>query len=266
MADKGIFTAVSGAMAQSAKLETIANNIANANTTAFKRDQQVFQEYLTSYEKAPDVIQVPKVPASIESFYDHNGGDKSFVDVAGTYTDHTQGTIKPTGNPFDLALQGPGFFEILTPEGVQLGRAGNFIRNGEGLLVTKEGFPVLSEGAGDPSTRMIRIPEGQISVSPQGQIQTRDQMLQKLSVVEVSSLDQIKKTGGQRFAVVNDSIRLPAANQTFIQQGFVETSNVNIIREMTDMISTTRLFESTQKAIQAYDTMNGKMISDIPKL
>ena len=69
MSIKGIFTALSGALAQTTKIDTIANNIANVNTTGFKRDQQTFSEYLTAMEKQPEVIQVPRVPASIESFY-----------------------------------------------------------------------------------------------------------------------------------------------------------------------------------------------------
>ena len=86
MSTKGIYTALSGSLAQSLKIDTIANNIANVNTTGFKRDQQTFNEYLTAAEKEPEVIQVPRVPASIESFYDMNGGDKGFVNAAGTYT------------------------------------------------------------------------------------------------------------------------------------------------------------------------------------
>ena len=128
MSIKGLFTALSGAMAQTQKIDTIANNIANVNTTGFKKDQQTFGEYLTSYEKEPQVIQVPRVTASIESFYDMNGGDKAFVDSTGTYTNFEQGSLKFTGGKLDLALDGAGFFEVSTPAGVQLTRAGNFTR------------------------------------------------------------------------------------------------------------------------------------------
>src|SRR4051812_1771409 len=106
MSTKGVYTAVSGAIAQSSRLDTIANNLANANTTAFKKDKQVFNEYLTAHEKMPDTMEVPRVPASVESFYDMNGGDKSFVDAAGTYTNFTQGTLKNTGSNLDMALEG----------------------------------------------------------------------------------------------------------------------------------------------------------------
>src|SRR3954465_15402012 len=109
MSTKGVYTALSGAIAQSERLDTIANNIANVNTPGFKKDKQIFQEYLTANEKPPALMNVPKVPASIESFYDMQGGDKSFVDSKGTFTDHTQGSVKHTGNKFDLALEGKGF-------------------------------------------------------------------------------------------------------------------------------------------------------------
>ena len=112
MSTKGVYTALSGAMAQALKLDTIANNIANVNTPGFKRDQQIFREYLTANEKPPEVIQVPKVIASVESFYDMQGGDKSFVDPIGTYTDFSQGGLRHTGNALDLAIDGKGFFEI----------------------------------------------------------------------------------------------------------------------------------------------------------
>ncbi|MBY0385212.1 flagellar basal body protein, partial [bacterium] len=80
MSMKGIYTAVSGAMAQSDKMDTIANNIANVDTPAFKRDEQVFREYLTSYEKQEEAVGSTKIPNSIDSFYPLNGADKSYVD------------------------------------------------------------------------------------------------------------------------------------------------------------------------------------------
>ncbi|HRO68072.1 MAG TPA: flagellar hook basal-body protein, partial [Pseudobdellovibrionaceae bacterium] len=143
MSLKGVYTALSGAIAQTQKLDTIANNIANVNTPGFKRDEVTFQEYLTANEKEQQVMNVPRVPASIESFYDMQGGDKSYVDLKGTFTDQSQGSLRPTGNKFDIAIDGKGFFEVMTPQGVRLTRAGNFTMDGNGRLVTKDGFPVL---------------------------------------------------------------------------------------------------------------------------
>ena len=121
----------------------ISDNIANVNTPGFKRDQQIFKEYLTAYEKEPSTITVPRVPASIESFYDMQGGDKSYVDAAGTHTDFTQGGIRQTGNKLDFAIENEGFFEVGTPDGVKLTRVGSFSVDADGRLVTKSGYPVL---------------------------------------------------------------------------------------------------------------------------
>ncbi len=149
MSTKGVYTALSGAIAQSQRLDTIANNIANINTPAFKKDQQIFKEYLTANEKPPSVIQVPRVPASIDSFYDMQGGDKSFVDSAGTFTNYTQGSLKATGNKLDVAIDGSGFFEIATPQGLRYTRLGAFKMDGNGVLVTKDGYPVLKSSNTD---------------------------------------------------------------------------------------------------------------------
>jgi flagellar basal-body rod protein FlgG len=265
MSTKGVYTALSGAMAQSQRLDTIANNLANVNTPAFKRDQQVFQEYLTANEKPSDVIQAPRIPASIESFYDMQGGDKSFVDTAGTYTNFSQGTMKNTGNALDVAIDGKGFFEIATPQGVRFSRLGAFKLDGNGQLVTKDGHPVLKaapEGT-DPETRVIKVSgQAQVTITDSGDVYDGDAVVGKISLVDIPGKDALSKVGGSLYEfkknvkpeVVN------VANPSF-KQGFIEGSNVNIVQEMTDMIQTTRTFESTQKAIHAYDSMADKLIN-----
>lgn len=267
---KGIFTAVSGAIAQSEKLDTIANNLANVNTPGFKRDQQVFQEYLTAYEKEPGTITVPRVPASIESFYDVNGGDKSYVDTAGTYTNFEQGSLRVTGNKFDLAIEGDGLFEIATPQGIRYTRAGDFTINNEGTLVTKQGFPVLKDGGeGAPAEgRMIKfdLNHSDVSISPEGLIKNGDQDLGRLALTKFGNKDVLRKVGANMYMLKDNLDPQRSVSDAKVSQGMLEGSNVNIVREMTDMIAATRVFESTQKAIQAYDSMNGKAVNEIPKL
>lgn len=265
MSTKGIYTALSGSLAQSLKLDTIANNIANVNTTGFKRDQQTFNEYLTALEKEPEVIQVPRVPASIESFYDMNGGDKGFVNAAGTYTNFEQGSLKATGGKLDVAIDGPGFFEISTPQGVQLTRAGNFSINGDGQLVTKDGFAVLLDGADQASAdqRTIRFSgQSQPYISDGGEVFDGDRKVGKLSLVQVNNPDSLQKVGGNNYGFkANLPPQLTRLAQPQLKQGFLETSNVNIVNEMTDMITTQRIFEGTQKVIHAYDSMADKLIN-----
>ncbi len=256
-------------MAQTQRLETIANNLANVNTPGFKRDSQIFKEYLSAYEKQPAVVEVPRIPASIESFYDMQGGDKSFVDSAGTYTDFQQGFLKQTGNPLDIAIEGKGFFEILTPDGVKLTRAGNFSLDSEGRVVTKQGYPVLKDGGlgADPQSRMIKTNGAKLSISPQGEIFEGQENLGKLAVLEVGNRDSLLKTGSGLFGFKDNlDPKLSLSPESVVHQGTIEASNVNTVREMTDMITATRTFESTQKAIQAYDEMHKRLVNDVPKL
>lgn len=265
MSTKGVYTALSGAMAQASRLDTIANNIANVNTPGFKRDEQTFKEYITANEKLPNVIQVPRIPASIESFYDMQGGDKSFVDAAGTYTNYAQGSLKNTGAKLDVALDGNGFFEVFTPQGVRLTRVGAFKLDGNGQIVTKDGHPVLKAGGDgqDPATRAFRVTgEQPITINDNGDITEGETVIGRLSVVDVVNKESLHKIGGSLFDfkpnMQPEIVNIQSPN---VRQGFLEMSNVNVVQEMTDMISTTRMFESTQKAISAYDSMADKLIN-----
>lgn len=269
MSVKGVYTALSGAMAQSTKLDTIANNLANVNTPAFKRDQQLFQEYLTANEKPPTTTQIPRDVASIESFYNMQGGDKSYVDTKGTFTDFSQGGLKSTGNALDVAIDGKGFFEVATPGGVKLTRSGNFTLDGSGQLVTKEGHPVLRAGepGADPASRVIRLQgTGAMTIADNGDVFEGTENIGRLSLVNVNNPDTLQKVGGSLYTFkANSTPDMTNVANPSLKQGFLETSNVNIVQEMTDMISTNRVFESTQKAISAYDQMADKMVNVVGK-
>lgn len=269
MSLKGVYTALSGAIAQSTKLDTIANNIANVNTPGFKRDQQVFSEYLTANEKEPSTNPIPRDVAAIESFYNMQGGDKSYVHEKGTYTDFSQGSLKRTGGQLDLAIDGPGFFEVSTPTGIRYTRAGNFTLDGNGRLVTKEGYPVLKKAEpGTPETeRMIQFTgEAPSSITDSGFVFQGEDELGQLSLVNVSNPDSLMKIGnnlyGPRPSFTTETNPIPSPS---LKQGFLETSNVNVVQEMTDMITTHRIFESTQKAIGAYDGMVDKLVNVVGK-
>ena len=268
---RSLWTGTTGMHGQQLNIDVIANNLANVNTPGFKRDAQLFKEYLTSYEKEPGTITVPRIPASIESFYDVQGGDKSYVDLDGTFTDYSQGALKQTGNNLDCALEGDGFYEVLAPEGVRLTRNGNFNIDAEGKLVTKQGLPVLSAGSPgqDPAGRIIKMGDGKgnITVSPNGEIFEGSQNIAKLSMLTVTNKDSLQKTGSNLYGFrENLQPDIVVATEAKVHQGWTEGSNVNPVREMTEMISATRTFETTQKAIQAYDSMAGKAANDISKL
>jgi flagellar basal-body rod protein FlgG len=142
--------------------------------------------------------------------------------------------------------------------------------NANGELVTKQGFPVLmADQAGQPvQNRFIRLTNAETwSVSPSGDVMINDQIVGKLSLMTAENKDVFQKEGSSLYKLretINSPL-LPARNLK-IHQGAIEKSNVNMVSEMTDLIKTTRVFETTQKAIQAYDAMNGKLVNDVTKL
>ncbi len=274
MSFKGIYAALSGSMAQALKIDTIANNIANVNTTGFKKDQQTFGEYLTAIEKNPELIDLPKMTASIESFYNNNGTDKSFVDSTGTYTNFEQGSLKHTAGKLDVALDGEGFFEVATAQGVKLTRAGNFTIDNEGRLVTKDGHTVVVNGEaagsdpldGEAKRNSVAQFTGLANayITENGEVFDGDKKLGKLSIVKLNNPEVLQKVGNSFYEYKsNMKPDLVQMEHPSLKQGYLETSNVNIVAEMTDMIMAQRVFEGTQKAIQAYDQMEDKAINQV---
>lgn len=274
MSFKGIYAALSGSMAQALKIDTIANNIANVNTTGFKKDQQTFGEYLTSIEKNPEMLGAPRNPASMEIPNLINGTDKSFVDSKGTYTNFEQGSLKHTAGKLDVAFDGEGFFEIATPQGTRLTRAGNFTVDGSGKLVTKEGNTVvvntddqdpLNQDAETKKNSFAQFSGGsQAYISDSGEVFDGDKKIGKLSMIKVNNPDCLQKVGNSYYDFkANMTPELVAVPNVSLKQGYLETSNVNIVAEMTDMIMAQRVFEGTQKAIQAYDQMEDKLINQV---
>lgn len=278
---KNIWVPLSGQIAQQRKVETIANNIANANTAGFKKDRLTFKEHLTALDKGLEDIDIPREDWSPEDFYRSQGAQNAYVKVDGSYTVHEQGSLQPTNNPLDLALNGKGFFEVLTPNGVRFTRKGNFTVSKDGELITENGFKLLSAIQADDSqgrdtaaltsdpqsqNRTIKIPPGEsISISKEGEIFSRTGILSKISVVEFKDLQAIRKQGSSLF-INNDSENINRVDsKTTVNQGFVEGSNVNAVQEMSELIRAHRHFENIQKAINTYDAISGKAVNDIAK-
>ena len=215
-------------------------------------------------------MEVPKVPASVESFYPLNGGDKSFVDTAGTSTIFSQGPLKLTDNLLDLGIEGDAFFEVKTPAGIRLSRNGHFTKNAQGIVVTKEGHPLLMEDPGGASIedRYIQLDEKKrFTVTRQGDVFIGSENRGRLSMKTATEKDALHKEGDSLYTTrENFANKIVTATKFRLHQGSFEQSNVNIVNEMTEMIKTTRVFESMQKAIQAYDSMNGKLINDVGRV
>ena len=271
---KPLWPAVSGAMARDHQIEVISNNLANVNTNGFKRDDVAFKEYLSKNEKMViEGEEIPRSPIKDKDLYPLDGRDQSFVVVNGTHTKFSTGGFKVTDNPLDFALSGPGFFEISTPAGVRYTKAGSFKLSSEGKIVTSDGFPVLSKGlegdTGDAVGREISIAdrEGALHVNPQGEIFMGDQKVGQFSIVEFPDLKQVRKIGSANFENRNPQLNTPVASvNTDVKQGVIETSNVNPVQEISNLIRANRMFEQDLKAMKTVNDMLSKEVNEIGKM
>lgn len=267
---KPLWPAVSGAIARDHEVEVISNNLANVNTNGFKKDGVDFKEYLSKNEKMDDLAEdIPRSPIKDKDLYRLDGRDQSFVIVNGTHTNFRTGGMKVTDNPLDIALNGPGFFEVSTPQGIRYTKSGSFKLAPDGKLVTTEGNPVLSQGDGDPAARQISLADrqGSVHVSDAGEIYMNDELVAKMNVVEFDNMKVIRKTAGLLFENKDPTgnIAKLSAN-TQVKQGMVETSNVNPVEEIGNLIRANRMFEEDLKAMKTVNEMLQKEVNDVGKM
>lgn len=272
----GMWTSVSGAIAQAQSVDTVANNLANADTLGFKKDLPAFREYLAVREREPSAQDISTGPIKEKDLTPLDGRDQSFVVVDGTYTQFRQGNLKVTQSPLDVAMDGPGFIEVSTPSGIRFTRQGSLKISTEGRLVTPQGYPVLSSQPGGlaqeqteaDAARYIDLRDrgSHISISESGEIYAGDQFIAKLSVVEFNNLNKLRKTAGQLFENRDPQNISTGQTHTTVRQGVVETSNVNPVEEMTQLIKANRMFEHDMKALKTYQDIMGREANDIGKL
>jgi flagellar basal-body rod protein FlgF len=267
---KPLWPAVSGAIARDHEVEVISNNLANVNTNGFKKDGVDFKEYLSKNEKMNDLGEdIPRSPIKDKDLYPLDGRDQSFVIVNGTHTNFKTGGLKVTDNPLDIALNGPGFFEISTPQGVRYTKSGSFKVSNDGRLVTTEGNPVLAQGEGDPAARQISLADrqGSVHVSEAGEIYMNDELVTKISVLEFKNMNQIRKTAGLLFENKDPTGNLATAStNTEVKQGMVEASNVNPVEEIGNLIRANRMFEEDLKAMKTVNEMMQKEVNEVGKM
>lgn len=276
-----LWVPLSAAIAQQRQVETIANNVANANTPGFKKDQLIFREYLTAVEKGVENVDLPRKEWSPEDFYRSHDAENAYVKIAGSYTIHEQGPITPTGNALDVAIEGPGFFEFLTPNGIRYGRKGIFTISRDGELVNDKGYKVLTRpsvdeqqikdaastlnDALDPSKRVIKIENTALTIDRDGTLVQGGRSLGQISVAEFKDPHALLKEGDNMFISTENTNLLFTSQTSKLHQGHVEQSNVNAISEMSSLINANRHFGNIQKAIKTYDAISGRSVNDIAR-
>jgi flagellar basal-body rod protein FlgG len=177
----------------------------------------------------------------------------------GVYTDHSQGSLERTGRDLDLAIDGDGFFVVDTPQGEAYTRNGSFTISPEGLLVDSRGNPVLSD-AGE-----LYLAGGEVSVSADGEVSVAGEPVGKLRLVDFPKPYQLTKTAGALLSASDQVIPEPAGLAT-VRQGYLERSNVDVLREMVEMIASYRAFETGQRMIQIQDESLAKATNDLGRV
>lgn len=233
-----IYIALSRQAALRRQMAVVANNIANANTTGFKKELMIYQAYSQ------------KVPFT----------DKmDFVIDQGTATSHGQGDLAVTHNTFDMAINGPGYFQVDDGHGTKYTRNGTFTLDEMNRLVTQQGYIVL-DTQGNP----ISVPRGgtDLTIAQDGEIRLGDQRIGQIGVVEFDNTLSLKKI---RDSMFESSAPANPAENSRVMQGMIETSNVNAITEMTSMIEVHRAYEAVKSLLDREDRRQETIIERLAR-
>ncbi|WP_422343546.1 flagellar basal-body rod protein FlgG [Parasphingorhabdus sp.] len=254
MSNGALQVARTGLDAQNVKMRVIANNLANVNTNGFKRQRASFETLVYQHDVTPGA------PADEQNRYAIGLSLGTGVAVQGTARIETQGTLQTTGNALDIAIEGPGYFQVEMRDG-QIGytRAGNFSRTSEGIVVTASGLPLVPE---------IQIPEGAtgITIGKDGIVSVA--LAGETEITELGQIETASFVNPAGLKPVGDNLLTeseasgepqigPASEdgRGSLRAGFLEQSNVNIVEELVDMIETQRAYEVNSKMISATDEM-----------
>jgi flagellar basal-body rod protein FlgF len=276
---RGIYNSASGMIAQQARIDVIANNLANTDKTGFKRDMTLFKAFPDMIIRRLNDDGLGITPAGSYDTMPYVGKLGTGVEVNEVFTQFSQGSLQRTENPFDLALEGQGFFTVNTERGERYTRNGTFTVNQEGILVNHLGYPVLGENG------VIRVQRNNFIINERGEIivnaalslEPEDMIgltsndwaepvvIDRLKIVDFENIREIKKEGDSLFRETEFSGPPLPPGEVKILQGFLEKSNVNIVREMVDMIEVQRSYEANQKSIIAHDQTLGRLINEVAR-
>ncbi|CUA96684.1 flagellar basal-body rod protein FlgG [Thiomonas bhubaneswarensis] len=251
---RSLYVARTGLEAEQTRMDVIANNLANVNTSGFKGSRAVFQDLL--YQN----LTQPGAQSSQSTQYPSGLQLGTGVRPVATERLMTQGNLTQTGNSLDVAINGQGFFQVLKPDGtIAYTRDGTFQLNNQGQLVTANGYLVQPTVTIPASAQTVTIGnDGTVSVTLPGQAAPQQVgALQLASFVNPTGLQSV----GDNLYLQTGSSGAPNTGQPTlnglgsVQQGYLESSNVNVVAELVDMISTQRAYEVNSKAVQASDQM-----------
>ena len=279
---RGLYTGASGMVAQMHRLDTVANNLANVDLNGYKRDTTILKAFPEMLLRRMNDDGVYKFPLGSVDSSPIVGRLGTGAEVNEVFTVFEQGPLKQTENPFDLALEGPGFLAVELPSGERYTRNGAFLLSDEGFLVTKHGELVLGENG------PVRLKKNNFVIDQDGAIYQNAtfaederrlvsleenewenlERVDRLKIVEFERPRHLRKTGNSFWEATEESGSAQIAfgdGRPKIRQGFLEGANVNVVTEMVRMIEVNRTYEANQKTIQTHDALLGRLINDVIK-
>lgn len=248
---KGLYTAASSMGVLEKKSNIRANNLANVNTTGFKKSSTVTSSF-------PEML-LNRIEAGSKS--EEIGEISTGAFLERSFKDMRQGDLQRTDNKLDFAIQGEGFFSIETEAGTRYTRDGNFSLNNNSELVTQSGNPVL-----DVNGERIQLLNGEdFSIDQNGVIRFNNGLEgSQLALVNFEDSAEIVQEGDNLYREIEES-NGPIDSEATLAQGYLETANVKIVEEMVQMIKTSRHYESNQKVITTLDESLSKVINEVGK-
>jgi flagellar basal-body rod protein FlgF len=249
--ENALLIGLSRQMVLSRQLDVVANNIANLNTTGYKADNSMFEQFL--------------MPVARENRFNVPDRQLNFVNDRGTWHNFQPGALQQTGNPLDIAIKGDGFLVVQTPDGERYTRNGALQVNAQGQLVTMDGSPVMG-GSGpivlQETDRDISIsPDGSVTVVEGADTQTESQR-GRIRLVTFDAPQQLQKEAGTLFSAP-DGVTPTPDTQSQVMQGVTEKSNVNGVVEMTRLIEISRAYQQVATLLQQQSDLHKNAIHDL---
>jgi len=251
----GSFEAINASRNEELHLSIISNNLANISVAGFKKDRLAFESLLRNQLNS----EVPESPGGqvVQDLQLY----RRLVKVS---TDLGQGNLRQTGNPLDLALSGPGFFKVNTPQGVRYTRNGSFKLTQDGMIVTQSGAPVLGKSG---PINASNASGGEITVDEQGAVFVDGNLVDTLSLATFAPSVRLEKEGNSLYRPGPDAVEgTKGEGETVVGQGYLEESNVQATEELVQMLYTVRAYESYQKMIRSLADMDSKAVNDAGRL
>lgn len=277
---RGLYTGASGMMAQMHRMDALSNNLANVDVTGYKRDTSVSKAFPEMLIRRMNDDGLYKFPFGSIDTAPIVGTLGSGVEYNETFTIFSQGALKQTENPFDMALDGEGFFSVSVNGEERYTRNGTFLLNDKGILVTKDGHPVLGQN-GEISIKknnFVIDEKGNVyqnaafSEDPERLVSMMEnewedlELVDTLKIADFTRTRYLKKEGNSFWKSTyesGDAYQVELGSETKVIQGFLEGSNVNPVTEMVKMIEINRAYEANQKVIQSQDSLTGRLFNDI---